>query len=134
MVSVRTATQVELDKGERYVYETKEKYLENLSRIRKKSHFDQIVVFANDIQRVKNEKWFEEYQNVIYIEGCSAVEQIEIMKLGKDFIISNSTFSWWGAFLGSYNKNSVVLAPEIWYEGNPFNKTKLFFDNMVIAK
>ena len=30
-----------------------------------------------------------------------------------DFVLSNSTFSWWSQFL-SFNKNNIVIAPSIW--------------------
>jgi glycosyltransferase involved in cell wall biosynthesis len=39
----------------------------------------------------------------------------ESMRLGHGYVISNSTFSWWGAFL-SYHPNPSVIAPSPWFK------------------
>jgi hypothetical protein len=58
-----------------------------------------------------------------YIEdvGGSTAESLELMRHGHGYIIGNSTFSWWGAFL-SYQQNIKVIAPSPWFKSAPTPK------------
>lgn len=49
----------------------------------------------------------------IYItKGCSELQDLYIMSQCNNIIISNSSFSWWGEFLGVEKK---TVAPKIWF-------------------
>jgi hypothetical protein len=48
----------------------------------------------------------------------SASATLEVMRLGLAYVISNSTFSWWGAFLTHYS-NAEIIAPLPWFKSMP---------------
>jgi len=50
--------------------------------------------------------------------ACSDAEEMLLMASCQHHIISNSTFSWWGAWLGR-NPKKAVVAPRIWMRGLP---------------
>jgi hypothetical protein len=62
-------------------------------------------------------EWCQEnitIDNAIFLTDTLPWEALWIMSLCKHFIISNSSFSWWGAFLGE-TEDSIVLCPDIWF-------------------
>jgi hypothetical protein len=46
----------------------------------------------------------------------SAAATLEVMRLGTGYVIANSTFSWWAAFL-SKEQAVEVVAPRPWFQG-----------------
>jgi hypothetical protein len=51
-----------------------------------------------------------------YVVDCgsfSAAEEIMLMAACQSHVISNSSFSWWGAWLGE-NPEKTVVAPKVW--------------------
>ena len=50
----------------------------------------------------------------IAIQDSDAVLNLEILRLGGSFVLSNSTFSWWGATL-SRTEDPLVVVPENWF-------------------
>jgi len=52
--------------------------------------------------------------DAIYLEGYAPHEQLWILSMCHYFIISNSSFSWWAAYL-SRAIDKIVIAPETWF-------------------
>lgn len=56
------------------------------------------------------------YDNLVFSNGNTNFD-LCLQSMCDSHIISNSTFSWWGAWLGS-NKEKQVIAPEKWFNDN----------------
>lgn len=99
--------------------------IEKMKKIIKKPVF---YVFSDDIGWVK--KHFDFGKNFIYIERRNPnYEELRLMYNCKNFIISNSTFSWWAQYL-SENKDKKVISPNIWYI-NKNVKCDIFEDDWI---
>lgn len=59
-----------------------------------------------------------------------AHEDLWLMAACKHYIIANSSFSWWGAWLGSYSKK-IVIAPKQWYKNSHTSTKDLIPDSWI---
>lgn len=83
------------------------KYIDSLKKI------EQLVIFSDDIQWVKDSLVFD-YPS-IYIENDGPdYEHQFLMSQCTHNIISNSTFSWWASWLNS-NEEKIVCVPKQWF-------------------
>ena len=69
-------------------------------------------IASDDHEWVKNN--FKLSKHIKLIDSRSSLYDFYIMSRCKHNIISNSSFSWWGAWLNP-NRNKQVLAPNIWF-------------------
>ena len=88
-------------------------------------------VFSDDINWVKENLADTEYKVVFVDNNNGSTDDMRLVYNCKHFIMSNSTFSWWGAYLGR-NENKIVICPEIWAKGS--KRSPLILKEWIVEK
>lgn len=91
-------------------------YRKAILLMKEKLQHPKFYVFTDNVDWVK-----ENFQEMEYTlvegnpaDGYGSHFDMQLMSLCKHNIISNSTYSWWSAFLNR-NSEKVVIAPKIWF-------------------
>jgi len=87
-------------------------YEEALRKIKHKGH---VLIFSDHQERAR--KFFRKLsrqKNVLFVDNENAVEDLFLISQCHDNIITNSTFSWWGAWLNRHPDKTVVI-PMPWF-------------------
>ena len=71
----------------------------------------EVIIFSDDTEWCKEQELFVDDRFAV-AEGGEQFYDLCLMSMCDDFIIANSTFSWWGAWLGNRGK---VIAPKRWF-------------------
>ncbi len=96
---------------------TKHYYDRAVQHMLEKKKNIQLFIFSDDIDWVKSNWQFNAPSNFIKKIDTydSSIEELKLMTLCKNHIIANSTFSWWGAWLGKHQEQ-IVISPKYWLE------------------
>ena len=70
----------------------------------------EVIIFSDDTEWCKEQELFADDRFAV-AEGGNQFYDLCLMSMCDDFIIANSTFSWWGAWLGNRGK---VIAHKRW--------------------
>ena len=92
----------------------------------------EIFVFSDDVNKAK--VLFEDLskRRVTFIENTNPNESLYLMNLCDDFVISNSSFSWWGQKL-SVKKSKRVIAPSKWFrESEDYKMNQIYESTFII--
>ena len=71
----------------------------------------EVIIFSDDTEWCKKQELFADDRFAV-AEGGDQFYDLCLMSMCDDFIIANSTFSWWGAWLANRGK---VVAPKNWF-------------------
>lgn len=76
-----------------------------------KNETELFLIFSDDIEWCRNNI---KIKNAVYIENERDYIELYLMSLCRNNIISNSSFSWWGAWLNK-NEDKIVIGPKLWF-------------------
>jgi hypothetical protein len=79
--------------------------------------YEKIWIFSDEIDLAKERFKINVLNDARWINTSneSSANALEIMRLGAGYVIANSSFSWWAAFL-SHSENPEVIAPTPWFK------------------
>jgi len=93
-------------------------YLRSIDYISKQLEQPRYFIFSDDIEWAKsNFKTLKNVQFVAADANRSLCQELWLMSKCKHHIISNSTYSWWGAWL-NVSPQKIVVAPKRWYKND----------------
>jgi len=99
-------------------------YKRAIDQIRSRIVKPTFYIFSDDIAYAKESDLCPDGAIFIdCIKDWNAYDALRLMSLCKHFIIANSTFSWWGAWL-SENPEKIVIHPNPWFANMPQNDTR----------
>ena len=115
-IHVRRGDYLDAEYQRIYSLPGKEYYREAINYMTRNVEEPHFYVFSDDIEWCK-ENFLDFGIHMTFIDGAingNQNEDFAMMKSCKHFIIANSTFSWWAAWLAEYPKKEMV-APKVWF-------------------
>lgn len=99
--------------------------------IKTKVHYPRYFIFSDDIEWCKDNIKLDNMTIVDhYYKGDRFGYYLQLMKMCKHFIIPNSSFAWWAAWL-SESEDKIVIAPKAWFVDSKINTSDLIPDSWI---
>jgi hypothetical protein len=99
---------------------TKEYYENAITQLLQTGQYSRIWLFSDEPEEAIEllpMKHLSLVENISSLISLTA-DTLEVMRLGKGYVIANSSFSWWGAYL-SRNSDAPIIYPDPWFSGMP---------------
>ena len=103
---------------EQFGIPSREFYLNGINSVITKGSCKSIWVFSDDLPKAREKLDLKDTLPIRWIGSVddSVVATLQAMRLGRGYVIANSTFSWWAAYL-SIHPSVEVVVPSPWFMG-----------------
>jgi hypothetical protein len=102
----------------------KDYYINAVKKIQSSSSVKNFVLFSDDIEYAKSLARELNLTTVDEIED-SPMETLLRMSFASNFVISNSTFGWWAAWVG-FNNSETTIVPSNWMNSSKRNLSEIY--------
>lgn len=102
-----------------------------VDHIRQKKGDPHLYIFSDDAEMAK--KYVPAGFNCTYVSNTitkSAIEDLHLMTRCKNIVMTNSTFSWWAAYLNKHT-DKIVITPARWYNKSHYNYSDVYYPGWV---
>jgi hypothetical protein len=90
--------------------------------LQKFDHTSEFYIFSDDLEWCKEQTLFQDLPKKVFVEEANELKSLAMMTTCRGgMICANSSFSWWGAFLGAYGQRNPVVVPKNWFKGGVGN-------------
>jgi len=107
-------------------------YLDGISRLTQRADYSNIVIFSDEPNFAMNE-FLQHYSGPLVVRTAdyaeSPISDLLAMSSAKGLVMSNSTFSWWAAWLGGQKQALNVIAPCPWFAQESAAEDQLYGPN-----
>ena len=93
-------------------------YIDRAIEILQKSGIrtSEVLVFSNDVEHARFLMQTDRAESVSFVpDNYSPLETLHLLSQGSKYVISNSTFGWWGAALSNASPK-IVISPLPWFQ------------------
>ena len=106
-------------------------YLDAVQEIKKSENCpSEILIVTDDVEKAKKLIQGEDIKGTIkFISNESAIQDMLELARSSHVVISNSTFSWWGAWIAYKVHNSKVIYPRPWFANESDPDLPIYVDN-----
>lgn len=111
---------------------SKEYYAKAVATLRSSGDFDHVFIFSDDPEWCRSNLNLEGTLKIVGHEhaGPHFSHYLELMKACSAFVIPNSTFGWWAAWLSGVSRENVI-APKRWFRSRFIKTADLFPDKWI---
>jgi hypothetical protein len=82
----------------------------------------EFYIFSDDLDWCKEQEIFQQLPEKTFVEESNELKALAMMTTcTRGMICANSSFSWWGAFLGAHKYRKPVIVPKNWFKGGVGN-------------
>lgn len=108
-------------------------FARGMNEVRRQLPSAKFFIFSDDLPWCK-ETLLKEFPDAVLVSGCqSDLEEMHLMACCKHIIISNSSFSWWGAWLQE-KPGKLVISPDRWIDDEKMNRQFMMEDKIIPAR